>query len=543
MFKVMIVDDDELVRERIAKAVPLDLLGLQICAEAEDGEQALELFSRHRPQIVIMDINIPFLNGIDTAKQMLRENPETNIVIITGFGTVESAKEAIRSGMVDFLLKPINVRELEDALRRIVDKLEKHLQETLERQRIERLIQQGMPLVRNKYFLSLMQTPPEAVTEAEVRQYLEDFKIDKQASRICVAILLPTYNDLRVDQQMANLAILEEEISELLEHDGIGSVILYDSMSRLLLITYSTRKDLASTLILRLSTFRDKMRYLYRIDFRASVGSLVEGFQYLQESYKSAEEALCYWAVAADNNIVSSDSISNLDLKVNRLPLLRYADIMTLLASEDDRQLRDTIDQYMKDLSLKTHNSVYVMQQRAVELVSLLILCAREQGTDDDKLMNEKPPMFARFYHTSSVHEIMKLVQKYAAMVLDSVRAQRENNKNRIFASAKRYILQNYADPELSLVSVAEHVQLTPSYVSYLFKRTGDHTFTEFLNHTRIEQATKLLSTTHMRAYEIAYAVGYKNPKYFFQMFKQITGMTPKGYYSSIQEEDVDSQG
>ena len=537
MYKIMVVDDDELVRERIAKALPLESLGLTLCAEAMDGEQALELYSRHRPQIVIMDINIPFVNGIDTAKLILQENPETNIIIITGFGTVDFAREAIKSGMVDFMLKPINEKELEEVLRRIVTKLQTQSKEALERQRMERLLERGMPLLRNKYFLSLLQTNPDSVTEAEISQYLRDFQIKDDFSEICVAIILPSYNGMRFDQQISTQAILEDEITKILSAEDIHCIVLYDSMHRTLLITYSNQGDLEARLTQRLSIFRDKMRYIYRIDFRASIGMSINGFRYLHQSYESAEQALSYWSIAEDNNIVSSESVSNLDIPVAKLPLLRYADIMAMLASEDEKQLAKTVDRYLKDLAYTTHNSVYIMQQRAVELVSLLVLCAREQGGDDETIMDEKPPMFIRFYQAASVHEIMKLVQQYTSLVIASVQNQRENNQNRTLANAKQYILQNYADPELTLGKVAAHVHLSSSYVSYLFKRTGDRTFTEFLNHTRIEQAAKLISTTHMRAYEIAYAVGYKSPKYFFQMFKQITGHTPREYYETVASE------
>ena len=129
MYNLMIVDDDQLVRKRILSAIQFEKLGLQLCAEAEDGIQALDLFEQYHPQIVIMDINIPFLNGIDVSKKILEENEDVNIVIVTGYGTVSFAKEAIRSGMVDFLLKPIDFTELEAALSRIVRSIREKTQQ------------------------------------------------------------------------------------------------------------------------------------------------------------------------------------------------------------------------------------------------------------------------------------------------------------------------------------------------------------------------------------------------------------------------------
>ena len=116
MYKFMIVDDDKLVRERIRSAIPLKELDLELCAEAEDGMMALECFERFLPHIVILDINIPLMDGIEVAKQIVSTNIDTNIIMVTGFGTVEFARDAIRSGVVDFLLKPIDFEELEAVL-------------------------------------------------------------------------------------------------------------------------------------------------------------------------------------------------------------------------------------------------------------------------------------------------------------------------------------------------------------------------------------------------------------------------------------------
>ena len=156
MYHLMIVDDEKLVRKRILSAIPFEELGLTLCAEAENGIQALEKFEQHHPQIVIMDINIPFINGIDVAKQMIASVPSVNVLIVTGCATLDAAREALRSGMVDFLLKPVNFQELAASLKKIVSNIQTQTRQALERQRMERLLEHSMPMLRNRYFLSLM---------------------------------------------------------------------------------------------------------------------------------------------------------------------------------------------------------------------------------------------------------------------------------------------------------------------------------------------------------------------------------------------------
>ncbi len=114
MYKYMVIDDDRLIREHIRELLA-DHDGLEFCGEAEEGEEAMEVFRQTKPHIVITDINIPLRNGLDVARQMKRENKELEIVVITGYGTLEYAREAIDTCAAGFIVKPVNKEELDKA--------------------------------------------------------------------------------------------------------------------------------------------------------------------------------------------------------------------------------------------------------------------------------------------------------------------------------------------------------------------------------------------------------------------------------------------
>lgn len=533
MLKIMIVDDDMLVRERLRSAIPFDKLGLKLCGEAENGIQALEVFEQHRPQIVIMDINIPLINGLDVAEKILVEEPETNIIIITAYGTLDSAREAIRRGMVDFMLKPVDFAELEKILKKIISKVQMQSQKMMEYQRMERLLEKGMPLLRNRYFFSLMHADSKQLNEEECRLHLRDFEITEEANEICVVIVIPDYNNLSVEQQIVSQAVLEEELVKSLNLANVGSVVLYDSMQRILLVGYSSWPHLAFTVEQKISNLRDKMRYVYHLDFRASIGAVVKGFTHLQESLSTAEHALSFWSIAGNNNIVSSENVKNIDLPVIKLPAMRYSEIADLLLTTDVKRMKDTICSGLKELAYETRNPVRDVQIYAIELLALVMNCARELGGDVDYVINEEPTIYVKVLQLNNVRDIISAVERTVENIAENICGQRDKNKSRALGDAKRYIRQHYTDPELTLTEVAAYIDLSPSYVSQLFKRMDGCTFTEYLNHVRIEEAKRLLKTTHMRVYEIAEAVGYQNSKYFFQLFKQITGKRPREYYEN----------
>lgn len=529
MYNLMIVDDDQLVRKRILSAIQFEKLGLQLCAEAEDGIQALDLFEQYHPQIVIMDINIPFLNGIDVSKKILEENENVNIVIVTGYGSVSFAKEAIRSGMVDFLLKPIDFTELEAALSRIVRSIREKTQQALERQRMERLLERGMPLLRSRYFQSLIRADAGQLQESDCRRYLTDFGITGTIRSICVAIVCPDYDGLGVDEQMSMQAVLEEEIQKGLSGSAYGSIVMFDSLQRLLIVAYGPEAGLDSILEEQLLLLRDRMRYLYRFDFHASIGSGVSEFRLLYKSFADAEKALNFWNVFGNNNIVSCENIRFADVDERRPDSLRYAQIMKLLVNADPQQLHEEISDYLNHLAYQLQNQIPVMQQKCIELTALLVTCAEELGACCAPAMRKQP--YAQILYANNVFRLRKIVDETLCLLLEELGSKREQSSSRAISDAKQYILQNYADPELNLSKTAAHVHLTPSYVSQLFRKDEGCSFTDFLNRVRIEEAKKLLSQTHLRIYEVSEAVGYQNSKYFFQIFKQLTGKRPREFY------------
>lgn len=533
MYSFMIVDDDELVRERVLSLIPAEKMGLKLVAQAENGMEALEQFKQHRPQIVIMDIQIPLMNGIDVAKLMLQENPDVKIIIITGFGTLEFAQDAIRSGIIDFMLKPINPKELEDILAKAIGLIQSEAAQALEQQRMERLLERSMPLIRSRYFLSLIQTPPEELTDESCQQYLNDFGICAPISEVCVMIVVPNYGGLALSDQMSMQAVLEEELSKSMDAIGIGSLVLYDAMQRMIVISYGPHNHLDYMLEQRMSVIRDKLRYLYRFDFRASIGTSVPNFRFLRDSYWNANQALGYWRVLGNNNIVNSNNIQKIERPVPQMDPMRYSTIMDLLITEDLQQIRNAFTEYINQLAYNTQNSIHYIRQKTIELLALLLSCAQDLGVSTDELLDERSPVYVRVLSASNIFDIQKIILEAGQTIIEQIQNKRKDSKNRAMRSAKQFIINNHADPQLDLNMVSDHVNLSPNYLAQLFRRFENCSFTEYLNRIRVEQAQKMLLSTHLRVYEVAEAVGFQNTKYFFQVFKQITGMRPREFYKS----------
>lgn len=537
MYNVMVVDDDYLVRQRVISSIESMNLELRICAEAETGTMALELFEQYHPQIVIMDINIPQINGIDVAKTMIRNNEDISIVIITGFGTIDFAKEAIRNGMVDFLLKPINQDELAETLQHIKTNLEKKALLAIEQQNMKKLLERSMPLLRNKYFMSLINTTSEELNEEECRLYLKDFGIDGPITDIVTVIIVPKYHSSIVSEKMTIQGILEEELKKNLCNTGecFQEIVVFDSTQRAILIVYGSQDNLEYCLEKKLEAIRDRLRYIYKIDFRASIGKRVDEFRNLNDSYHSAEYALDYWNVFGENNVVSSRNIQQVVKdSQNQNESIRHSEIMDLFVSQSEEEMTQRLNEYMSGIVVNSQNSAEIVRQRLIELIALMISGARELGIVIDTTANQNP--YYEIFQTSHISEMRQTVLRLGDQIYSAIGCTREQNYSKTVGDAKRYIIQNYMDVELSLSKVAENVHISPGYLSQLIKKQTGTGFTDYLNYIRIEHAKQLLSTTDLRVYEVSEAVGYQNSKYFYQVFKQLTGKRPREFSKETAE-------
>ena len=530
MYHLMIVDDEKLVRKRILSAIPFEELGLTLCAEAENGIQALEEFEQHHPQIVIMDINIPFINGIDVAKQMIASGPSVNVLIVTGCATLDAAREALRSGMVDFLLKPVNFQELAASLKKIVSNIQTQTRQALERQRMERLLEHSMPMLRNRYFLSLMvcETYP---AEEDCRRYLKDFGIDGPASDICAAILCPNYGRLSMNEQFPMQGVLEEEVLKALRTDQCGCLVLFDSMQRAVLLVYGTQNNLDFWLEEKLSILRDRMRYIYRLDFRASIGIPVDRFSHIRDSYHAAERALEHGSIFGDDSIINSSNAKSIAGDGPKLFTMYHAEILDVFSAQDHQHAKEVLDQFLNQIIASAGNSIQYLQQKSVEILSIMFSCAQELGVNCDSFYNLTPPIFTQVLLSANLGNLRKILHETAESLITQISGRQDQTSSRVVSSALQYIRQNYSDPDLNITRVAQHIDLSPGYLSQLFKKTTGASFADYLNQFRIEEAKKLLRSTHMRIYEVSEAVGYHNSKYFFQVFKQLTGNRPREFY------------
>ena len=527
MYSLMIVDDDDLIRERLKATIPFKKLGLRLCCEASDGETAFELYEQHKPQIVISDINIPLVNGLDFARRVLEENRETGIIIITGYGTLDFAQKAIKSGMSDFILKPIDNKEIEGSLSRIIGQLDEKAAGFKEKQDMRKLLQESLPLLQKRYLSSFLNGSLEE-NEEDAKNHLGHLGINLAGDFFCVAVLIPNYYEHSIkDREMIQIAI-ENTSQEIVTKAGLGCIVFYDALSRLIVIAYGNDKNIDVLLEKQLLAAKDKLRFYFRYDFAAGIGWCVDSCVGLPKSYKGAGEALGYKNSYGENNIVNVKNVLHAISPRTQSTGAEREKVIELLKNCDEEGLCLALRQYFLSVVNVSGGSEIYAKQLCIELTVGLLRCANDNGLDIEKIFDDDP--YARIILSPGLHRIQKQIEELCGVLVCRMKEKNSNMNSRLVEQAKKYIMANFANPELGLTMVSESVGLSKTYFCSLFKHETGCNFTEYINTVRVDKAKALLASTNLRVYEVAEAVGYLSPKYFFQVFKRITNKRPRDF-------------
>ena len=525
MYRLMIIDDDTAIREHIKEIIPWERMGLELAAEASEGEEAMALFMQYDPHIVLTDINIPLIDGMELARRFAEKETDIQIVLITGFGTLEYAREAIKTGTVDFLLKPLDPEELIAALQKAVSNIQKKTEELAKFQRMEDILQENLPLLQDRYMLQVLEGVEE--TEEELKRHLDKLNLERTGNYFQAAALVPDFGRMKiVDKEVFQFA-LQNMISEIgNEYRLICRVLWKDYSQGLVCIQMKEPdKEAAEKMLMRV---RDKLQTYSHYDFQAGVGRLVDRMKELPASCEGARQALDYSSIYSRNHVTMIENVLVLEEREPIRLEKEAGEVIRLSGSAGILDTRQAVGTYMNRLLLASKGSFSCIQKECIRLLSDILTSCREIRWDMEGCFKEDP--YFSLLQCREPLELQGVLVEVCGQIKAYKQQKSEKKGKRVIEKAKWYIREHYREEQLNLSQVSESIGLSAVYFCSLFKEETGFTFVEYLNLVRIEQAKTLLRDSNMKIYQIALEVGYSNPSYFYEVFKKLTGKRPREY-------------
>lgn len=531
MYKVLIVDDEPNMRDYLSSQVPRVCDRFQVVGTAGDGDEALNLLKEAEIDLIVTDIRMPVMNGLELCKAVQRLYPSVCMVILTGYEEFHYAQEALRYNVKEYLLKPIIIEDMADMLERIQSQLDERLAASLAQKGLEMLSSASQHEVIRKFLRALLDgsyIEVSTLTPLIYRMRAQLFEGEGLAMVVTLdeRSLLSrkvSWNDYAIFRY-----ILFQICSEITENEPLAWTFS-DQYDQTVVVFSSTD---ASIVAAKIEEFYKQASLVIRdhtgLSLSAGIGERMEDILQLEQSYRRANRLLSNRFLESESKIYREGEPTAVH---DDLEALSITFIETILESNQEG-LRQTALLVAERL----HNRLESARSYAVNLMHKMKDRMDELSSE---LLNRSIRMVESFDSASSETDdqqlqAAKFLVAYGQLFMDLPQAHppEQLNEAMFIEKVKAYVLQHYQEP-LSLTLLADRFEVSQSYLSQLFHKNAGETYIKFITRIRMEQSSSLLiQRPDLKVYEIAEMVGYPNVKHFSYVFKKHFGLTPGDYQS-----------
>ena len=558
MIKVFLVEDEYAIREGIKKSVEWENHGFTLVGEAGDGEVAFPKILKTKPDILITDIRMPFMDGLELAKLVKNELPNIKIIVLSGYDDFNFAKQAISIGVEEYILKPVSGENLLKELGKIAEDINNQRKEEEARRKYMKDMEEIRTLEKQKFIHDMIGG---RLSMQESVETAKELGIDITAAFYCI-ILMQIFPRNPGSSDANEYSRVNEEIYQKINDifDGNDHVFPYEQVGDVLCLlekadSLNDMEENIQNSIAKIKTLMaDYKDHMYFI----SVGKPVERIRDVNSSYadankKFAERYMCddsfvfYGEEMPETDRVSeglkddqltSDKldIEKLDIGAIDIRMISKKTIFNFLRSGTLSEIDDLVNEYFDSIGREAVESILLRQYVLMESLLSSAALLESMGVDKDKTSEILGDMSDSIKNVDSYDKAKDFVTTLLKRVVEYRNAVSDKKYTEIIEKAKKYIRENYQNEDMSLQSVALKVNVSSNHFSTIFRKEAGETFIDFLTGVRMDKAKELLTCTSIKTSEIGFEVGYRDPHYFSYIFKKTQGVSPKEYRRIAKE-------
>ena len=526
MYNVMLVDDEEEVRLAIEKKINWQELGFNVVATAENGQDALERALETQPDVVMTDVNMPFMNGLEFSKQLKAQLPATKVVIFSGYDEFDYAKEAIELSAEEYILKPIDADELHQVFARIKVRLDDEVDKRRNMETLEKYYQESFPFFREQFLIGLIEghIEPDRIDEIAA-----DYGQGIEGNFYAVGIIKLSFenqNEINNDTRRLLCVSLNQLAKERLAgHPNyyclnyLGNVIVLGCFER------TVEYDEFVTDLDRICKLSAK---LLQTNTTAGVGGMVTELKDLFSSFKSAREAAAYRIILDENQAISINDVEPKEAHINLFETDNVNQILKQIKIGTPEELKGSIHEFFSNLH-QNGVALYQLKLSILEAYFEIIKLARTYDINSEDEKGDKD-ILELLEKVESLDMVEKWFEDRCFKVKEIVNKTRLDSTGLMIEKAKGYIAEHFTESDISVESLCTYLNVSPNYFSSVFKKNTGLSFVTYLTDIRLKKAVELLENTDEKAYMIAGMIGYEEPNYFSYVFKKAYGISPSKY-------------
>lgn len=532
MIKVIIADDEEKICQLICKLVDWEKIEMQVSAVVHNGIDALEAIERIQPAVVITDIRMPGLDGLEMIRKAKMVSAQSEFVIISGYRHFEYAKNAIKYGVRDYLLKPIRKSELTDALDRIRKEYLERSNRLSQEEQNRISIKNSLDKLRGAFFSDILfrksKSKEELIPEILNKEYHYHF----QPGCFQIIVIKIDSSDEWLQESCSYMQDKFFRTTELyLQIKCFDYEIVFRDNYCYMILNYQEdeKKEIRRVLKGILNELCLQKDILENMNITMGAGLVKEKVKDIHNSMKTAMWAIEQRIVLGVNKIIDGEDTS-LNEIADSTVFYEFNKKMTEGLERLDQELVKNALRYLKE-SLKKKENVtgHEIMQMSKEAINLYLFVMRKNKLlirDGNIFFDRCVKQIENIGHAEGIYAYVNrtITESYRQVIAD-----KEQEDKRPIREAKRYIEENYAKT-VSLEVVGDYVGFNAAYFSSLFKKEAGCTFLEYVTETRMKKAKEMLKETNLNVSTICEEVGYSDVKHFTKSFTKYTGLKPNEY-------------
>ncbi len=520
---VLIVDDEFRIGILIQKLTHWEELGMECLAVLDNGEAALQVIKESRPDIVITDVRMPKINGLDLIQMVRDQKINTQFVVVSGYKEFEYARRAMTYGVESYILKPVNEMDLNEALKKLRDRLDAEAQEQFAQEEWKKKVEESNKIIKRDFLRNIIDQKEEKnLTGSSVSMKGELFRgIDIKLD----------YADLdRMDTRQETIvtAKVQEFVALLLEEDLKQLLICpKESLHIYCLLNYdgSESRTINKKIGALLIQIKDYLLGFELYEVTIGVGGERTTLGDVRFSILEAYQAVCNRMLLGTGRLIYGSTLPANDGEeiLNRLAKSREK-IRESIEHCSREELNHCIGQIFSEPPAGETRDCTGYYTGCEDFLDYFF-----QILDQEDLSAYRKKIQSSYQHCYKVSQLQRLLRKNLGECVESLRIQEENKNSKPVRLAMQYVEEHYRE-KILLEDIAALVDLNPVYFSVVFKKETEMNFSAYLIKVRMEKAKKMLTATNDTIAAIGDAVGYGDQKYFSQLFKKVVGIKPVVY-------------
>jgi two-component system response regulator YesN len=535
---VILVDDEEEVRQAIIRKLDWEAIGFQVIGYADNGEDALEIAERLRPDVVMTDIKMPFMDGLTLSKKLKQISKDIKIIVFSGFDEFEYAKEAIKLEVEEYILKPINAIELQSVFERIKEKLDMEINRKRDIDQLRKYYLESLPVMKEQLLIGLLEG---RLSKKRIIELMKSYELNFNYSYFMAGIVRMYYpgNKVKMEEnQQPPSGLMALSLKQIVDENLTSCCDFFSCIYLESVVVIALFHDAKQS-----NDFIHAMDQVCKSAFRilenntsAGIGTLCSDMMELSNSFLGAKNAIDYRIMFDPNQAIYIQDVENQanDRIVwesryteNILREIKLGEVEGL-----EKAIQDLIN-YIK----KTAISFQLYQISLMEMVTEIFKLGRAYQLDMDLVFGAEFNINTKIYQFDTLESLRQWLLDICMKVRGYIRRERIDTTKLLIGKAIEYITEHYCESEISVDTLCGQLNVSATYFSTLFKKETGMNFVNYLTKVRLEKALQLLNTTEEKTYNISSMVGYTEPNYFSYVFKKQYGVSPSTYRKNKKEE------